>query len=185
MVEQPLQISMKNKRGRGFWYGFNTTALILSFFFLFLVPLLQAYIDFSHSVNMSMQQPERGTPFTEMPVRITLENTSHTPLNAVEFELTYNPKELHITKVIPLRTLCEDRFVITNSFNNASGTSLFQCGTITPFTNATGTIAIIYVMPLIQGTTSLGFGSTTHVLAHDGYGTDATKERNGITLTSL
>jgi len=185
MVKKRLQTHMKNKCILSFWYGFNLTAIILTGFFILLVPVLQAYIEYRESVDIGMRQGDTSFVHTETPIAITIDNTFHTPLNAFEFELVYNPKELHITKIVPLPTLCEDRFILTNTINNASGTSLFQCGTITPFSNTTGTIAIVYVMPLIQGTTSLRFGSTTHVLAHDGYGTDATKGRNGISLTSL
>lgn len=176
---------MNARNNNSFWYGFNLTAVILTGFFLLLVPVLQAYINYSQSVDMGMYQSDTSFMNTETPVAITIDNTSQIPLNAVEFELLYNPKELQITKIVPLSTLCEERFILTNTINNASGTSLFQCGTISPFSNTTGTLALVYAIPLLQGTTSLRFGSTTHVLAHDGYGTDATKNRVGITLTSL
>lgn len=174
---------MKKQPTRGFWFGFNTMAIVLIVCFLFFAQLISAFEGFAHTVDMSLQKTtQQGIQET---VDVTLSNVQQTPLNAVEFELHFNPKEMTLSKITPTASLCEDRFIITNTINNASGTALFQCGTITPFSNKVGTVATIDLIRLIAATTSLSFGTTTHVLAHDGYGTDATRAIQDIILTSL
>jgi hypothetical protein len=170
---------MKNFTGGGFWHGFNVTAGILIVFFVALVPMVRAYEYFAHSVDMSLEQTATST------FAIVIANASSTPLNAVEFELHFDPTKIQITDIVPQGVLCEDRFVITNIINNASGTTLFQCGTVTPFTSKTGTIATVYTKPIETGTSTITFGETTHVLSHDGYGTDATKSKTDLIFTSL
>jgi hypothetical protein len=170
---------MKNFTGGGFWQGFNVTAGILIVFFLALVPLVRAYQDFKESVDMGLIQTATST------FAVVIDNAQNTPLNAVEFELHFDPTKIQITDIISTGVLCEDRFIITNRISNASGTTLFQCGTVTPFTNKTGTIATVYTKPIEIGTSTITFGETTHVLAHDGYGTDATRERTNLVFTSL
>jgi hypothetical protein len=170
---------MKNFTGGGFWQGFNVTAGFLTVFFLFLVPGVRAYQDYMESVDMSLRQTATST------FAIVIDNASSSPLNAVEFELHFNPTQIQITDIVPTGVLCEDRFIITNRISNASGTTLFQCGTVTPFTGKTGTIATVYTKPIETGTSTITFGETTHVLAHDGYGTDATRTKTNLVFTSL
>lgn len=164
------QTNMKTSARGQFWYGFNTTALILSVFFILFVPIVQGFEDFRQTVDIFLKG---GNTETDT-YTIEIGNASSTPLNAIEFELTYNPAELTITDIVSHGVLCEERFIITNTIDNTNGSVLFQCGTITPFTNATGTIATIYTTRRNEDT-SLAFGTNTHVLAHDGYGTDATR----------
>jgi len=177
---------MKNGNNHGFWYAFNLTAIILIIFFVFAVPFLYAFVQFAQSVDLKATQTQ-GDASLLLPTTFTveIENTSKTPLNAVEFQLHYDPKALMVTQITPLWTLCEERFIITNTINNASGTAFFQCGTVTPFSEVSGVIAIIHTIPLASGTSSVSFGTQTHVLAHDGYGTNVTKETHDLIFTTL
>ncbi len=154
-----------------FRYGFNISALILSVFFILFVPLVQGFEDFTNTVDIMLKEDtaQNGT------YTIEIGNASSTPLNAIEFELFYNPLQVTVTDIVPHGVLCEERFIITNLIDNTIGHALFQCGTVTPFTNATGTVATIYTKGYRATTSPLTFGTTTHVLAHDGYGTDATR----------
>jgi hypothetical protein len=173
---------MKKGSHSGFWRGFNVTAVLLIPAFLYVVPLLHAFEGFTQTVDMFLLQEAKGIMYGTSSVAVTIANTQHIPLNAVAFELSYNPQELSIIQISPSPTLCEERFMITNQINNASGTALFQCGTIDPFSGAEGIIATIAVQHLTSGTASLTFGTSTHVLAHDGYGTDVTRARNNLVL---
>ena len=170
---------MKNFTSGGFWQGFNTTAGILTVFFLVLVPAVRAYQDYKESVDMSLQQTATST------FAVVIGNASSTPLNAIEFELHFDPTKINITSIVSQGILCENRFIITNRINNASGTALFQCGTVTPFSGKVGTVATVYATKLKAGTSTITFGKTTHVLAHDGYGTDATRTRHNIVFNAL
>ncbi len=171
---------MKNFTEGGFWHGFNVTSGVLTVFFLVLVPAVTAYQDFKASVDMGLTQTATST------FAVVIDNASNIPLNAIEFELHFDPTKIQITDIVSTGVLCEERFIITNRISNASGTTLFQCGTITPFTHKTGTIATVYTKPIETGTsTTITFGETTHVLAHDGYGTDATREKTNLIFTAL
>lgn len=161
---------MKTSARGQFWYTFNILALILSVFFILFVPVVQGFEDFRQTVDIFLKG---GNTETDT-YTIEIGNASSTPLNAIEFELSYNPKEITITEIVSHGVLCEERFIITNAIDNKNGTALFQCGTVTPFINATGTVATIYTKRR-SNDASLTFGTTTHVLAHDGYGTDATR----------
>ncbi|MFM2381832.1 MAG: hypothetical protein RLZZ76_599, partial [Candidatus Parcubacteria bacterium] len=149
----------------------NISALILSFFFILFVPVVQGFQDFTQTVDIMLKGDAQTDTYT-----IEINNASSTPLNAIEFELAYNPEELTITDIVSHGVLCEKRFIITDSIDNTKGQALFQCGTVTPFSNATGTIATIYTKKKTAHFSTLAFGETTHVLAHDGYGTDATRD---------
>lgn len=161
---------MKTSPRAQFWYGFNISALILSVFFVLFVPMVHGFQNFAQTVDIMLKQDVSQ----EGVYTIELGNASSTPLNAIEFELAYNPAELTITNIVSHGVLCEERFIITNSIDNTTGRALFQCGTVTPYTNATGTITTIYTKQKSEDA-SLTFGTTTHVLAHDGLGTDATR----------
>ena len=154
-----------------FWYGFNISALILSVFLILFVPLVQGFQDFTKTVDIMLKGDLTQTGI----YTIEIANASSTPLNAIEFELFYNPLEVTITNIVAHSVLCEERFIITNHIDNKEGQALFQCGTIIPYTNATGTIATIHTKRNVSAIPPLTFGTTTHVLAHDGYGTDATR----------
>jgi hypothetical protein len=173
---------MEKQTKHGFWYGFNLAAIILIVIFLLGIPLLYAFAEFIANVDLSLKQ--QGVAALFVPATFTLEvsNSEAASLNAVEFELSYDPTAILITSIEAHSTLCEDRFVITNKINQASGTALFQCGTITPFSGSEGTIATIHAIPLQSGTSTITFGENTHVLAHDGFGTDVTRTREGLTF---
>jgi hypothetical protein len=176
---------MEKGTQHGFWYSFNLAAIILIILFLLGIPLVFAFAEFIQSVDLSATQRTPAAAFIPTTFTIEVANTQNTPLNAVEFELQYDPQALLITSIIPHDTLCEEQFIIANTFDNASGTALFQCGTIAPFTQKEGTVATVHAIPLSSGTTSILFGELTHVIAHDGFGTDVTRERNGLAFTSL
>jgi hypothetical protein len=173
---------MNKSTKHGFWHGFNLAAIILIAIFVFGVPLLFAFAEFVSNVGFSLKQEAEAV--LEQPVALTVEidNSSNHALNAVEFELSYDPAAVMITAIVPHETLCEKQFVIANTFDNATGTALFQCGTHTPFEENRGTIATVYVLPLRSGTTSIAFANLTHVIAHDGLGTDATGDKTGLML---
>jgi hypothetical protein len=173
---------MEKQTKHGFWYGFNLAAIILIVLFILGIPLLYAFAEFLTSVDLSLKQESTVTLLTPAVFTLEINNTESTPLNAVEFELSYDPQAILITSIEPSTALCEERFVITNEINHASGTTLFQCGTVTPFSDTEGVIATIHAIPLRSGTTTLTFGEQTHVLAHDGLGTDVTRERESITF---
>lgn len=174
---------MNKSSSHGFWYGFNLTAVALVVLFLIGLPLLVAFAQFVRGVDISAVQHAPADVLVPASFTIEIANEQHTPLNAVEFELSYDPEALLITSIIPHTTLCEEQFIIANTINNASGTALFQCGTVTPFAEATGTIATVHALPLRSGTTSVNFAELTHVLMHDGLGTDATHMRSDLLFT--
>lgn len=175
---------MQNSNKQGFWHGFNIAAIIIVTLFALGIPLLHTIASFLQSVDITAQQTEGAVLYTPTTFAIAITNELSSPLNAVEFELNYNPNELLITKIEPHTTLCEERFLIQNVIDTASGTASFQCGTITPFALKEGTIATVHAIPLSSGTSSVTFGTRTNVLAHDGYGTNLTRARNNLTFTT-
>jgi len=188
MVEEAIAFwphTMQKHYKRGFWYGFNIAAILLIILFVLGIPLLQAFASFLQTVDIRIEGKEQTYQYVPTTLSIDITNQSLTPLNAIEFELVYNPSELLILSITPSGTLCEEQFIITNSINTASGTALFQCGTRTPFSGEYGSIASIVAFPLRSGTTTIAFGPTTNVLAHDGYGTNTTRTRTDLILTAL
>lgn len=177
---------MKQRDTHSFWYGFNVTAIILIVLFLLSIPLFSVLAEFQKTVSINVNASLVTKVSIPTSFSVDIINEAETPLNAVEFELHYDPKSLRITDVIPQSTLCEERFIISNTIDHASGTIFFQCGTVIPFTGKSGNLAKINAIPLSSGTSSITFASsTTHVLAHDGYGTDVTAERKDLVFTSL
>lgn len=100
-----------------------------------------------------------------------------TPLNAAEIEFFFDPSHVQIENLSIAATLCEERFVITKEVDNDIGRIFYQCGTVTPFAGTSTTLATLTITPLAVGTSTIAFGTDTNVLAHDGYGTNVTKER--------
>jgi hypothetical protein len=177
---------MQDPHSHGVLDGFIKAAILLILFFGLCIPLLYAYNTYGQSVDVSLTTEEQNAAaFLPTTLEVTINNASATPLNAFEFALTYDPAQVLITSIEPTGTLCEDRFIITNAIDQASGTALFQCGTVTPYSGRSGTLARIHAIPLAAGTTSIVFATSTHVLAHDGYGTDVTRSVRGIVLTAL
>lgn len=176
---------MKNSDKSGFWYAFNLTAIILILLFAVSIPLLHAYEQFAQSVDIQATQNVVASAFTPTTFTIDIQNASGTPLNAIEFELHFDPKAVQLSQIVPTSSLCEERFVITNTIDNTLGTALFQCGTITPFSDTLGTVATVYATPLVSGTSSMTFGTSTRVLAHDGMGTDATRTIKNFVVSAL
>ena len=124
---------MNWRNNTDFWYAFNITASVLILFFAIAVPLLSAFTSFTKTVDIKAVQTTAIPAFTESSFTIDIDNASTTPLNAVEFELVYNPKEIQLLRIVPHATLCEERFIISNKIDTTLGTALFQCGTVTPF----------------------------------------------------
>lgn len=177
---------MKQTATFGFWYGFNITSAILIPCFFLLVPFLYAFEYFAQSVDVKLEQQGVAYINQETILAVTLTNASGTPLNAAEFEINFDPKALSVKSIIQGNDLCEERFILTNNIKNASGSASFACGTITPFSDKTGTIARIHVIPLTAGTSSIYFtASSTQVLAHDGKGTNATRQLQNLVFSSL
>lgn len=176
---------MEQEHKRGFWYGFNIAALILIIFFILGLPLLQAFASFLQTVDLKATQAQPAEVYLPTAIAIEFTNIERTPLNAIEFELAYDPRALALIDILPNETLCEKRFMITNRIDNALGAALFQCGTITQFDKATGTIATVHVIPLRSGTSTISFAPKTHILAHDGLGTDATRQRIDLQFSAI
>lgn len=174
------------KQGRGgFLYAFNLTAAILILFFAMLIPLLHAAESVGQSVKMRIDGAQSERLGTTTQFAVLIDNASSTPLNAVEFELRFDPSKILIMKITPLATLCEDRFIISNTIDDERGVALLQCGTVQPFSNATGTVALIDAIPVGIGSTTIAFGTTTHVLANDGLGSDATGSTTGAIFATV
>ena len=93
-------------------------------------------------------------------------------LNAGEVELLFDPVKLIVTNLLITDSLCQEQFVITKQIDNEHGRLFYQCGTLSPFAGASTTLAVVTVLPQSTGTSTLRFGPQTHVLAHDGYGTN-------------
>lgn len=117
------------------------------------------------SSTISLTQVDRSM------IAIELTN-NETILNAGEIEVFFDPAQLIVTAINISSALCEPRFVITKEIDNKNGRIFYQCGTITPFTRPTTTLATVTVLPQHTGTSSLVFGTNTHLLAHDGKGTN-------------
>ena len=176
---------MKHTLKNTFWYGFNITALALIAGFIVLTPFVYGFEQLSKTVDVYLTPTVNTATADSFVFTVDITNASSTPLNAAEFELIFNPKEISLIKIVPERTLCEDQFLITNTVDNQSGTALFQCGTLAPFTAATGTIATVYAHILTTNTVNIRFGTTTHILAHDGYGTDVTRSTQTALISSF
>lgn len=177
---------MSKQRTHGFWYGFNVTASLLALFFLFLVPFLQAFDELTKTVDLHLNLTTPIQIGEKTEVQVYLINASSTFLDAIEFEILYDTDTLELHSISPTDTLCEDRFLLTKTITNASGTVLFQCGTITPFSKTEGIVATLQFTSLQSGTTSISFGtSSTQVLMHNGLGTDATRSRTNLVFTAL
>lgn len=99
-------------------------------------------------------------------------------LNAGEVELFFDPVQLVVKDFIITDSLCQEQFVITKQIDNEQGRLFYQCGTLDPFVGTSTTLAVISVSPQTFGTSTLLFGSRTHILAHDGYGTSILKSAN-------
>jgi hypothetical protein len=166
-----------------FWYSFNITSIILIAVFCFSIPILHAYNTLAKTVDLFLTETTYTTSTSTLVV--VLSNTERTPLNAIAFELLYNPRDITIVNIHPETTLCEEQFIITNSINNASGTALFQCGTTTPFTDETGIVATLTIQKHTFATATIAFATSTQVLAHDGYGTDVTKSHYNAILSAV
>lgn len=176
---------MKREEKHALWNGLNITTVVFIIIFAIMFPLFFVFAEFAQSVDIKATQATTTHAYVQTSFTINIINESNTPLNVVELELNYDPNALFIIGIIPHTTLCEERFMMTNSFDNASGTAFFLCGTITPFTQNEGVVATVYAIPLSSGTSSVTFGASTRVLAHDGYGTDATRERGEFIFTTL
>lgn len=104
-------------------------------------------------------------------IEILLTNNS-IPLNAAEVELFFDPTQLIVTDLKIAESICQQHFVITKYVNNENGKIFYQCGTVNPFSGSSTVLATLSVMPVKTGTSTLYFGKNTHLLAHDGYGTN-------------
>ncbi len=175
---------MQHSNKQSFWHGFNIAAIIIVTLFALGIPLLHTIASILESVDIKALQTDEAYLYSPTTFTIAVSNELSSPLNAIEFELNYNPKELLITKIEPHTPLCEERFLIQNVIDTASGTASFQCGTITPFEGTDGTIATIHAIPLVSGTSTVTFGTRTNVLAHDGYGTNLTRTRSDLIFST-
>lgn len=152
-----------------FWRSYLITAVAG----LVLLPLAtDAFIDY-HGQAVDIYATSTVTAAGAPAVAIQALNTDALAVNAFEIELSFDPAQLQLSSSTVASPLCEDRFVISNHVDNERGTALIQCGTITPFTGTSTTLAV-FSMTNATNTSSLTFGSRTNILAHDGYGTNVT-----------
>lgn len=159
----------------GFVRSFAITASFLLLFFIilnffFLVAYAATYIVPPQTVTIVAEQIDQNT------IAITLTN-SQTLLNTAEVEFFFDPTHILVTDVLISDSLCMDSFVITKEIDNIQGRVFYQCGTYIPFAGADTVLATLKVIPLKIGTSPLSFGNNTNVLAHDGYGSNVTKDR--------
>lgn len=161
--------------------GFQSTAILLigiCSIYMLVVAVTNAaeYIAPQQTAIVSLTQVGQNT------INVNLsENTS--PLNAVEVELFFDPTHFVVNDLTISPVLCEERFVITKIIDNTAGVVFYQCGTITPFSGTSTTLATLYITPVQSGNTQLTFGDKTNTLAHDGYGSNVTKDRLPAELT--
>lgn len=163
--------SLESETSQGFLIGLSVLTPIFGtlFFFTVLVNAAEHIVpEATAVVHLVQTSPDR------LEIRLT-DNT--TPLNAAEMELLFDPQAFSVTDLTIQPGLCEERFIITKLIDNASGKVFYQCGTIMPFGKASTTLAILKIAPLSTGTSTVTFGTNTNVLAHDGYGSNVTKER--------
>ena len=156
--------------------GFMIAALVLipifgsMFFFAVLVNAAE-YLAPAPTVNIEAAQRTDNT------IDILLSDNTG-PINAAEVELQFDPSYIYVSDLTIAPELCEERFVITKVIDNEIGRIFYQCGTVTPFTGTSTVLATLEVTPLALGTSTLSFAtSSTNILAHDGYGSNVTKQR--------
>ena len=157
--------------------GFLIAAAILtpvfgSLFFFAILVNAEEYTAPAPTVTVEAVQVDNST------INIDLRNNS-VLLNAVEVELYFDPAHIYVGKLSITDSLCEERFVITKEIDNKTGRVFYQCGTVTPFAGTSTTLATLTITPLKYGTSTVNFGLNTNTLAHDGYGSNVTKERIG------
>lgn len=163
--------SLESETSQGFLIGLSVlTPIFGTLFFFAILVSAEEYTAPPATATISAEQ------LTNDKVIINLANDG-TLLNAVEVELFFDPKAVRVTSLNIHPELCEERFIITNIIDNEAGTVFYQCGTISPYSGTSTTLATLIIEPLTLGTTSLTFGQNTNVLAHDGFGSNVTKER--------
>jgi len=165
----------ESNTSRGFLVGTLVLIPIFGSFFFFAILVNAAeYIFPTPTVTIYTEQIDGNT----IEVKVS---GNEGLLNAAEVEILFDPTHLQVDTLVIEETICEDRFVITKEIDNATGRVFYQCGTISPLDYSSATIATLIVSPYKAGQSDITFGDTTNVLAHDGYGSNMTKER----LTSV
>ncbi len=161
--------------------GFIIIASLLTPIFgtLFFVTLLVNASDYTPIKNVTFSLKEK----TMQSFDVVLTG-NQARLNAAEVELFYNPEDFYVTHIDITNALCDPQFVIEKEIDNEAGRLYYACGTITPFSMSTTTLATVYIEKRAHGSAEIYFSSTsTNALAHDGYGTNLTKERLPATLS--
>jgi len=163
--------SWESETSQGFVIGLSVlTPIFGTLFFFAILVNAEEYIHPEATVTITTVQIDNHK------VLVNLEN-NHTLLNAAEVELFFDPKMIQVDDLTIHPELCEERFVITKIIDNEAGTIFYQCGTISPFSLGSTTLATLIIKPLASGTSALEFGINTNVLAHDGFGSNVTKHR--------
>jgi hypothetical protein len=172
---------MQKVHRKGFWFGFNVTALTILCVLMLLIPLLRVFASFTEKVDIFLNATAATSTTGIVVFEITAQNPQNALLNAAEFSLTFDPKKLQIMRVVPGTALCEERFLFNNVIDNKIGTVNLQCGTLTPSSEHTSVIATLYAKRLTKKPIFPGFSKETRVLAHDGFGTDLTGSNRVVT----
>jgi len=157
-----------NTRTQGAW----SVISVCAFFILLwsIPPYTNARTeDFSHTLSYGSSTPLVNETKYTLPI---LFHNDGTPVNAARMVLHFNPELISVDEFRITEALCEPSFVITQSIDNTSGKVLYECGTISPFSGTTTALAHLTIAPKTEAHTTLGFGTTTSVHAHNGFGTD-------------
>ncbi len=163
--------SWESETSQGFVIGLSVLTPIFGTLFFFAVLVhAEEYVAPEATAIISALQTDSNKIVVKLEENIN-------PLNAAEVELFFDPKAFIVTDLIIHGDLCEERFVLTKIIDNTAGTVFYQCGTITPFTGASTTLATIIIEPISLGTSPILFGTNTNALAHDGFGSNVTKDR--------
>jgi hypothetical protein len=174
---EDLTKSMESETSRGFvMMVMILTPIFGTLFFFAVLVNASEYIAPEPTVRIEAVQIDKNKVVVNLSKNTTL-------LNAVEVEMFFDPKAIAVTDVIIHPEICEERFVLTKVIDNTAGTIFYQCGTISPFSGTSTTLATIMIAPITSGATPLTFGSSTNALASDGYGSNVTKERIDSVMT--
>ncbi len=107
-------------------------------------------------------------------INVMVENKK-TPLNVYHVFLYFNPQAISVTEVTLHENLCDPRFVITKTIDNATGVIELACGSALPFeaSQAEPVISLSYVPRDESVSKDVRLGVESEFYIHDGKGTKA------------
>ena len=156
---------------------------------LVLIPVFGSLFFFAVLVNAAEPTPtsESSTITIAQTDVVTLEillTDNAIALNAAEVEVLFDAAHFTIADLAISESLCDERFVITKEIDNEAGRVFYQCGTVSPFSGTSTTLAMLTISPAKAGTSTALLGEQTNVLAHDGFGTNVTGARVEATIAT-